>query len=58
MKIRRGELEDEYHPQPGIESELVDRIAVLMWRMRRIPVLEAGLIDLRASDHRDETTEP
>ena len=43
----RAELEEEHNPRPGIESELVERLAVLMWRMRRIPVFEAALIELR-----------
>ena len=43
----RAELEEEYNPRPGIESELVERLAVLMWRMRRIPIFEAALIELR-----------
>ena len=42
----RAELEEEYNPRPGIESELVERLAVLMWRMRRIPIFEAALIEL------------
>src|SRR5262245_41415622 len=41
----RAELEEEYNPRLGIESELVERLAVLMWRMRRVPTLEAGLIE-------------
>ena len=52
----RAELEEEYNPRPGIESELVERLAVLMWRMRRIPIFEAALIEVRreriASDKR------
>jgi hypothetical protein len=44
--ILRAELEEEYNPRPGIESELVERLAVLMWRMRRIPMFEAALIEL------------
>ena len=43
----RAELEEEYNPRPGIESELVERLAVLMWRMRRIPIFEAALIEVR-----------
>jgi hypothetical protein len=43
----RAELEEEYYPRPGIESELVERLAVLMWRLRRIPTFEAALIELR-----------
>ena len=46
----RAELEEEYNPRPGIESELVERLAVLMWRMRRIPIFEATLIELRRED--------
>ena len=43
----RAELEEEYNPRPGIERELVERIAVLMWRMRRIPIFEAAVIEMR-----------
>lgn len=46
----RAELEEEYYPRPGIESELVERLAVLMWRLRRIPVFEAALIELQRRD--------
>ena len=42
----RAELEEEYNPRPGIERELVERIAVLMWRMRRIPIFEAAVIEV------------
>ena len=42
----RAQLEEEYDPRPGIESELVERLAVLMWRLRRIPTFEAALIEL------------
>jgi hypothetical protein len=41
----RADLEKEYNPRPGIESELVERLAVLMWRLRRIPTFEAALIE-------------
>ena len=43
----RAELEEEFKPRPGIESELVERLAVHMWRMRRIPIFEAALIEVR-----------
>src|SRR5262245_6755641 len=46
----RAELQDEHNPRPGIESELVERLAALMWRMRRIPVFEAALIELQRED--------
>ena len=58
----RAELEEEYKPRPGIESELVERLAVLMWRMRRIPIFEAALIEVRreriASDKRMDSMIP
>jgi hypothetical protein len=53
----RAELEEEYNPRPGIESELVERLAVLMWRLRRVPMFEAALIELRAATDREDTTE-
>jgi hypothetical protein len=43
----RAQLLEEYNPRPGIESELVERLASLMWRMRRIPKFEAALIENR-----------
>jgi hypothetical protein len=54
----RAELEEEYNPRPGIERELVERLAVLMWRMRRIPIFEAGLIELRRRRDRLSSPEP
>src|SRR5262245_4309679 len=42
----RADLENEYNPRPGIERELVERLAVLLWRLRRIPTFEAALIEL------------
>jgi hypothetical protein len=43
----RAQLLEEYNPRPGIESELVERLASVMWRMRRIPKFEAALIEIR-----------
>jgi hypothetical protein len=42
----RAELAEEYNPRPGIESELVERLAVLMWRTRRVSTFEAALIEV------------
>jgi hypothetical protein len=33
----RHDLEEEFAPRVGLESELVDRLASLLWRIRRIP---------------------
>ena len=46
----RAELEEEYNSLPGNESELVERMAVLIWRLRRIPVFEAALIEARRAE--------
>jgi hypothetical protein len=49
----RADLWEEYNPRLGIESELVERMAVLMWRLRRIPVFEAALIEARRAEVAD-----
>jgi hypothetical protein len=46
MSIIRAELEEEFAPS-GMERELVERLAVQMWRMGRIPIFEAALIEVR-----------
>ena len=43
----RAQLEAEFDPNSVIERELVDRLAALLWRLRRVPVLEAALIRAR-----------
>ena len=43
----RAQLEAEFDPNSVIERELVDRLAVLLWRLRRVPVVEAALIHAR-----------
>jgi hypothetical protein len=48
--LLRVELEEAYSPKAGIESELVERLTVLMWRMRRVLVFEAALIELHRGD--------
>jgi hypothetical protein len=45
----RAELGEEHNPRSAVESELVERLAVLMWRMRRVPIFEAALIEFRRS---------
>jgi hypothetical protein len=50
----RAQLEAEFDPSSVIERELVDRLATLLWRLRRVPVLEAALIRAR----REEITPP
>ena len=44
----RAQLEAEFNPRPGLESDLVERLAGYIWRMRRIPVFEAAIVALGA----------
>jgi hypothetical protein len=43
----RAQYEAEFDPNSAIERELVDSLAVLQWRLRRVPVFEAALIRAR-----------
>jgi len=40
----RAECEEDYKPQTAVECELVERLAGLFWRLRRIPIFEAALL--------------
>ena len=41
----RSELMLQHSPQGSLECELVDRIAGLLWRLRRATVFEAAILD-------------
>jgi hypothetical protein len=43
----RTELVEEYEPQSPLEIELVERIAGILWRLRRVPLFEAAIVDAR-----------
>src|SRR5262245_23724792 len=43
----RAQLEAEFDPNSVVERELVDRLATSLWRLRRVPVLEAAVIRAR-----------
>src|SRR5262245_40065400 len=43
----RTELLEEHNPQSSLETELVERIAGIAWRLRRIPSFEAAILDAR-----------
>jgi hypothetical protein len=46
----RAQLDAEFDPSSVIEWELVDRLATLLWQLRRVPVLEAALIRARREE--------
>ena len=43
----RAELMDEHDPQSTLECELVERLAGILWRLRRVPFFEAAILDAR-----------
>jgi hypothetical protein len=43
----RAELMDEYDPPSALECELVERLAGILWRLRRVPFFEAAIMDAR-----------
>jgi hypothetical protein len=48
-ELRRA-LERDFKPATTIERELVERLAGLLWRLRRIPGLEAALMQARLEE--------
>ena len=51
--VLRERLEEDFQPRSGMEQELVERLAGLMWRLRRIPTFEAALIEARCAEVAD-----
>ena len=45
----RSDLMDAYDPQSALECELVERLAGILWRLRRVPFFEAAILDARHS---------
>ena len=50
----RAELMDDHDPQSALECELVERLAGILWRLRRVPFFEAAIIDARQAQLDDE----
>jgi hypothetical protein len=38
---------DEHDPRSALECELVERLAGILWRLRRVPFFEAAILDAR-----------
>lgn len=47
-------LLDSYDPQSPWESELVERLAGIFWRLRRVPFYEAAIVDARHEELKEE----
>ena len=41
----RAELMDDHDPQSALEFELVERLAGILWRLRRVPSFEAAILE-------------
>jgi hypothetical protein len=48
----RQALEEEFEPRSMMERELVERLAGIVWRLRRMPQFEAALIEARCDQAR------
>ena len=49
----RAELLEEFDRRSAFECELVERVAGILWRLRRVPFFEAAILDARQA-HLDE----
>src|SRR5215831_6006563 len=43
----RSELVEQYDPRSPLEIELVEPLAGILWRLRRVPLFEAAIVDAR-----------
>jgi hypothetical protein len=50
FELLRKAFEERFDPQSVIERELVERLAGIFWRIRRIPRLEAAIIEIRRNE--------
>ena len=46
----RAAFTEEFAPRSAVEGELVERLAGIAWRLRRVPRFEAGLIEARGAE--------
>jgi hypothetical protein len=49
-------IKSDYSPQTAIESQLVSRLASLLWRLRRAVIVESGLLNIQAEMFGDRMT--
>lgn len=49
----RSELMAHYDPQSVFQAELVERLAGILWRLRRVPFFEAAIFDARNAEVSD-----
>jgi hypothetical protein len=50
----RAELLEQHAPESALEIELVDRLAGILWRLRRVTSFEAAILDARHAEISEE----
>jgi hypothetical protein len=50
FELLRADYEAQFKPRNALQFELVERLAVTAWRLRRIPAFEAALIEARRAN--------
>src|SRR5215475_14053202 len=51
-------IKSNYSPQTAIESQLVSRLASLLWRLRRAVIVESGLLNMQAEKIQSRYSRP
>jgi hypothetical protein len=51
-------IKSDYSPQTAIESQLVSRLASLLWRLRRAVIIESGLLNMQAETIQSPSARP
>jgi hypothetical protein len=51
-------IKSDYSPQTAIESQLVSRLASLLWRLRRAVIIESGLLNMQAETIQSPCSRP
>lgn len=46
----RAALMEGHQPASALEAELVERLAAILWRLRRVPFFEAAILDARQAE--------
>ena len=48
----RAKLMDQYDPQSALECEMVERLTIILWRLRRVSSFEVAILDARHQHQR------
>ena len=51
-------IKSDFSPQTAIESQLVSRLASLLWRLRRAVIIESGLLNMQAETIQSPCSRP